>query len=147
MEPVSALAVIVGIVGSLDTTLRTLHHFTYAFLSKNIGDNYAHAEGQLSIFYRDLIKLQTSLHVNLKHAQVEKLLDVLQVIEKTLDDLQENLESVEKNRKIRLLRHSSPRRDYEAAAASILLAKDMIHIIKTVQLRSHGEKILTDSAR
>lgn len=132
MEAVSALAVIVGLVGSLDTTLRTLHHLTYDFTS------------ELRNLDRDLIQIQTSLHV---HAQVQELLDVLQVIEKTLDDLQENIESVEKTRKIRLLRRSSPRRDYEAAAASILLAKDMIHIIRTVRVRSHGEKVPMNSVR
>lgn len=141
MEPVPALAVIVGLVGSLDTTLHTLQDFTYRYSS------YTHAEDLLRNLYQHLIQVQSSLNANLKHAQVEKLLDALQDIEQDLDKLQETVQDVDKYRKIRLLRCIPWRRDMEAAMTSILLAKDMIQMIRTVKGRGHGEKMLMESVR
>ena len=144
MDPVSAVTVIVGLLASLDTTLRTLHNFTYDFPSTRFGSIYANAEGQLQTLYQELVLVQSSLHANLSHAQVAKLLNLLQNIEKDLKNLQEAFQSVVKYRKIRLWRRFPRRRDTEAAVTSILLAKDMIHMIRALQGRGRKEKMLIE---
>ena len=144
MDPVSAVTVIVGLLASLDTTLRTLHNFTYDFASTRSSSIYANAEGQLRTLYQDLVLVQSSLHANLSHAQAEKLLGLLQGIEDDLNNLQEAIRSVDKCRKIRLWRRFPRRRDTEAAVTSKLLAKDMIHMIRALQGRGRKEKMLIE---
>lgn len=145
MEPVSALAAVVGLVGCLDTTLRALHSFTYGFASWKSGGNYAHIEDALTNISRDLSQTQSSLYATLKDTQVEELSGLLQDIEHDLEDLQAVFQSAEQHRKkVRWFRAFPRRRDSEAAAKNLLLAKNVIHMIRTLQGHGHRAESLID---
>ena len=141
MEPLSVLAVAVGLVGSLNTILRTLRQFAYNSDSEKFGSSYAHAEDLLRDLHQDLIQVQSSLPAVSKYVPGVELLDVLQVIDQELNKLQGVVQSLD-NRN-RLLRRFRWRREPEAVVARIRLAKDIIRMIRTV----HGHQILIESAR
>ena len=144
MDPVSALAGVAGLVASLETILRTLQNFTYTFASRRLDVVYMRDEdtlGKLRWNLDNLLSHQSSLHTVLKDAPVEELLRSLQVIENKLDTLQEIVQNAEKYRKIRWFRRALWRRDTEDAATSILLAKNVIRMIRTLQELGHGENI------
>lgn len=144
MDPVSALAGVAGLVASLDTILRTLEKFTYSVASGRLGlvtrdeDSFRNLRRN----FRDLDNIlshQSSLHTDLNHAQVEELLHSLQVIENELDTQQKVVQNAKIYRKTRLFRRALWRRDTEDAATSILLAKNVIHMIRTLQELGHRE--------
>ena len=146
MDPVSVVSIVAGLAGSLATILATFHKFTHSSTFAKLGDSYAHAEELSVTLSRDLVRVQNNLHTNFKDAQVEELLNVLQAIEKDLDSLQEMIQSANIYRKKRLsLRRFPWRRDTRAAATSIQLAKNMIHMIRTVQEHGHGEYMHIES--
>lgn len=144
MEPLSALASVAGLIGSLDAILRTLRHLTYRFLPKKLEGNYAHAEILLTNIYQQLAQLQSSLHADLQQARVKELLHMLQSIEQDLDSLQETIQSVNQYRRIRWVGRFPQRRDTEAAMTSILLAKNVIHIIMTLQELGHSDNMFIE---
>ena len=139
MEPLSAHA---GLLGSLDAILRSLRHRTDNFLPRHIEGSHALAE--IPKLSQDLDQVRSSLHADLKHAQLEELSDLLQSIERYLDNLEETIRSV-KYRRIRLLGRFPPRADTEVAMTSILLAKGVINIIMTLQELGHSENMFIDS--
>lgn len=145
MDPVSAVASVTGLLGSLDAILRTLGHLTYSFLPSKKEDSYAHAEFPWTKLSQDLAQVRSSLDADLKHGQAEELLYRLQSIEQDLDNLQEKIRSMVKYRRIRLLGRLPRRRDMEAAMTSILLAKNVIRIIMTLQELDHSENMFIDS--
>lgn len=145
MEPVSAIAAVVGLVGCLDTTLRALHSFTYNLASWRSGEYFANIEDALTNISRALSQTQSGLYATLKDTQLEELSDLLQDIEHDLEDLQAVIQSAEKHRKkVRWLRPFPRRRDTEAAATNLLLAKNVIHMIKTLQGHGHRAELLVD---
>lgn len=145
MEPVSALAAVVGLVGCLDTTLRALHSFTYDFASWKSGGNHRHIEDALTNISRDLSQTQSSLYANVKDTQVEELPNLLDDIEHHLEDLQAVFQSAEQHLKnVQWSRTFPRRRDTEAAATNLLLAKNVIHMIKTLQGHGHKAELLID---
>ena len=150
MDPVSALAGVAGLVASLETILRTLQNFKYSFASKRLGVVYTRDED----LFRDLrwnldnlLSHLSSLRTDLKDAQVEELLHSLKVIENKLDTLQKVIQNAAKYRKMRLFRRDLWRRDTEDAATSILLAKNVILMIRTLQELGHRENIPIASMR
>ena len=143
MDPVSLLAGVAGLLASLETILRTLQSFTKSITSTRLGAIDALAEDPLRDLRRDRFNIQSSLHADLNHAQVENLLHSLQAIEHDLDKLQEVFGDVGIYRKIQLFRRVHWRRDSEDAVTSILLAKNVIHMIRTLQELGHGELIET----
>ena len=145
MEPLSALASVAGLLGSLDAILRTLEHLTYNFLPRKSEDNYAHADSLLQNLSQKVAQVRSSLDADLKHGQVEELLVPLQFIERGLDSLQETIRSVNTYRRFRLVGRFLRRRDTEAAMTSILLAKNVIRIIMTLQEIDRSEDMFIDS--
>ena len=143
MDPVFLLAGVAGLVASLETILRTLQSFTKKIASTRLGAIDALAEDPLRDLRRDSFNIQSSLHADLNHAQAENLLHSLQAIEHDLDKLQEVFGDVCIYRKIQLFRRVHWRRDSEDAVTSILLAKNVIHMIRTLQELGHGELIET----
>lgn len=145
MEPVSALAAIVGLVGCLDTTLRALHSFTYSFASCRSAGRYADIEDALTNISRDLSQTQSGRYATLKDTQSEELSSLLQDIEHDLEDLQAVIQSAEKHReKVRWLSPFPRRRGTEAAATNLLLAKNVIHTIRNLQGHGHRAALPID---
>ena len=144
MEPVSALASVAWLIGSLVAILRTLQHLTYRFLPKKLGVSYAHAEILLTNMCQQLAQFQSSLHADINHARVEELLYMLQSIEQDLDGLQEIIRNVNQYRRTRWVGRFPQRRDTEAVMTSILLAKNVIHIIMTLQELGHSDNMFIE---
>ena len=140
MDPVSVVAGVAGLVVSFGTVLRTLERFALA--SRQFKKSYAQAERLLT----DLNNLL--LLTDLKNVQSERLSNVLQDIEQRLDDLQEILQDSIQYRKARsLISGFPPRRNAKAAMTSLLLAKNMINMIRTLQELGERENTLLNSVR
>lgn len=146
MDPVSALTSVAGLVASLETILRTLENFSYNLASKRLSAA-TRDEDPLRNLRRDFLNLdnilshRSSLHTDLKHSRVNELLHSLQVIENELDALQKVIQNTRIYRRIRLFRRALWKRDAEDAATSILLAKNVIHMIRLLQELGHRENI------
>ena len=147
MEPVSALARVTGLVVSLDTILRTLQYLTSNYASRTLDHSCAHTEDSFQSLYRNSTKIQSSLHTDPKGAQVEELLQMLHDIEKDLEDLHGLIQNEDRWRRLRLIRRFLWDRDKEDAVTSILLAKNVIHIIRTLQGLGHRDNMLIEHAR
>ena len=145
MDPVSLLAGVAGLVASLEIILRTLQSFTKNLASTRPGAVDALAEDPLRKLRQDWVNIQSSLHADMKHAQAEKLLHSLQAIEHDLDKLQEVFGNVGIYRNIPLFRRVHWKRDSEDAVTSILLAKNAVHMIRTLQGLGHRENMLIGS--
>ena len=147
MDPVSAVGIVVGLVGPLDTTLRAINIFASKYASGRFAGSHAHLEDSLRRCHQDLAQFQSSLRANWIHSELDELLDLLQNVEQHLDEFRTTIQKVDKYSKIRFLRLNSRRRDMEAAVTSILLAKNMINMIRTVKGRGHGKNLLLESVR
>ena len=152
MDPVSALASVAGLVASLETILRTLEKLSYNLASRKLGvvtldENPLRNLRRIFLSLNNILSHQSSLHPDLKHAQVNELLQSLQVIEDELDTLQKVIQNTKVYRKIRLFRRALWKRDTDDAATSILLAKNVIHMIRLIQELGHRENIPLASIR
>ena len=145
MNPPSLHAGVAGLVASLETILLTLQSFTKDLASTRLGAVDADAEDPLRVLRQDWLDIQSSLHADLKHAQVEKLLHSLQAIEHDLEKLQEVFRNVGICRKIPLFRGLHWRHDSEDALTSIILAKSVIYMIRTLQGLGDRENMLIAS--
>ena len=146
MEPDSALAVIAELAGSLVSNLDVLDSFEANFASGKLGDIDAHAGVSLKTSCQDLVEVHSRLRVTRIHSSLNGLSDILQTIEQRLDEFKEGIRNVEI--RSRLLSRRDPKgRDVEAIVSSIVLAKNMICVIRSVQGRGQGEEMYVDGAR
>lgn len=150
MEPVSVVAIVSGLVGSLDSTLRVLHRSTSQFALESFGGSFAHLETTLRSSYQELVEVQSSLRTRRLRSQLDELLVTLQSIDSRLDELGDSIQNLQKPRsKLYFRRRSRPhsRHDVDVAMSSILIAKKLVVMIKIVQDRYQGGKRLLKSMR
>ena len=147
MNPLSLHAGVAGLVASLETILAALQSFTKDLASTRLGAADTRAKDPLRDLRQDWLDIQSSPHTDLKHAQVVKLLHLLQAIEHDLDKLQEVFRNVSIYRKIPLFRGLRWRHDSEDASTSIILAKNVIHMIRALQGLGDRETMLIGSVR
>ena len=146
MEHDSALAVIAELAGSLVSTLDVLTDFEAKFASGKVGDIDAHAGVPLKTSCQDLVDVHSRLRVTWIRSSLNGLSDILHTVEQRLDEFKEGIRNVEI--RSRLLSRRNPKgRDVEAIVSSIILAKNMICMIKTLQGRGQGEEVFVNGAR
>ena len=147
MEPVSALAIITGLVGSLDSILSILRDFANTNASVKFASDYGSIRFHLRRVKETLTQAQSVLGVRSKTAPLEELLSLLQVIERHLNKFKEDVQGVNHFHG-RLLSRSIPRSERKAAVTSISLADDLIRMIRTtVQELVYGGQKLVDTER
>lgn len=151
MEPVSAVATVIGLVGSLDSTLQVLHRFTYKFALENLGGSFADLETTLRSSYRELVNVQSRLRAKWIRSQLDELLVTLQYIDLHLDELRDSIHNMQNPRSKLFFRRRRIRslsgHDVEVAMSSIQIAKNLVVMIKTIQGRDQGGKGLFGSTR
>ena len=140
MDDLSSIAAVVGLAGCLSQILRSL---------PQISASNPRIEDPLRDLHLYLVQIQNGLRKDFKHARGQELLHMLQVIETSLEALYENVQNVDNHyRKYRLWkRFPWSRDDMEAAIYSILLAKDMIRLIKNLHGLDHQGSVCLDGVR
>lgn len=145
MDPISKFAGAAGLVTTLESILRTLPSFTTTLPSTSLGTIDAAAQDPLRDLRQHSLNIQRNLHTDLKKAHLEKLLHSLQPIEHQLDKLQEVYRNVRIYRQIPMLRGFHWKHDSEDAVASILLARNVIYMMKALQGLGHRESMISGS--
>ena len=146
MDPVSLHSTIAGLSATLESILRTLPSSTTNLVSTKPGAVDTRADVLSRDLRQDWHNIQkSSRYADLKHAQVGKLLHSLQIIEYDLDKLHKVFGNVDTYRKIPLLRRFHWRHDSEDAMTSMLLAKNVIVMIRTLQGLGNRETLLIES--
>ena len=147
MEPVSALAIVTGLVGSLDATLSIFMDFAITNASVKLDSDYASTCFHLCSVHKTLTQAQSVLTARSKTALLEELLSLLQDIERHLNKLKEDVQGVNHFHG-RLMSRSIPRSERKAAVTSISLANDLIRMIRTtVQELVYGGQELVETER
>ena len=150
MEPVSAIGIVIGLVGSLGNTLQVLEDFASRFASEKFGSNFKDAETAINSSCSDLARIQGNIRTTWMQSEPDELLDVLKNVEQRLGKLGESIQNAEKFRTKLFLRWQSRaplRRDIDVTKSSIVLALEMVGMIRAVQGRIQDAKPLIEDSR
>ena len=149
MEPFSAIAIVIGLTGSLTGTCKVLEGIASRFTTDKFGSNFTDAVTKLLSSHGDLIAVQNSLRAKGMHAQLEKLSSSLNNIEDRLRVLEEGIQDMDKYRTNFFFRWQGRglwTRDIELAKSSILLAMNMVNMMKVVRCRMQGDTLHIEHA-
>ena len=149
MEPLSAIGIVIGLAGSLTGTCKVLEEIASRFTTDRFGSNFRDAVTTLLRSHGDLIAVLNSLRTRGIHAQLEKLSSSLNNIEDRLRVLEEGIQDMDKYRTKFLFRWQGRglwTRDIELAKSSILLAMNMVKMMKVVQCRIQGDTLHIEHA-
>ena len=149
MEPFSVSAIVMGLAGSLMGTCKVLEEIASRFTADRFGSDFRDAVTTLLSSHGELIDVQNSLRTKWMHARLEHLSDSLNNIENHLRVLEESIQDMDKYR-TKFLFHWRGRglwrRDIELAKSSILLAMNMVKMMKVVQLRIQEDRLHIEDA-
>ena len=149
MDTVPAIGIVIGLVGSLANTILVLENLASRFASERLGSGFKDAETAMSISYSDLVKIQVNLHTKWMQSQPEELLLALEGVEKRLKRLRDDIQDAETLRAKLFFRRQSRillKYDMDLANFSIVLALEMVRMIRAVQSRvQHAEPLIEDS--
>jgi hypothetical protein len=150
MESVSTVPMVIGLVGSLETTLPVLHQFASRYDLEFFGESIEHLTTALSNSYQELSKGQNRWGTNWMHAQMDELSVTLQSICPRLDDLEDSIQDMQ-NPPSTLFRRQRGRfpliQDVEVAMSSILVAKNLTVMIGSLNARDQDWKRLSETTR
>ncbi len=107
MEPFSALAIGIGLVGSLESTCKVLEDITSRFTKNKSGNNFRDAVVALRSYHRQLVDIQNSLRSRRMHAQLNNISSSLNEIEGHLKTLEESIQDMDQYRTTFLSRWQS----------------------------------------
>lgn len=150
MEPIPAIGIVVGLAKSLGNTLQLLQDVASRFASQNLRSDLKGAETAISISRADLMTIHDNLNVTSMHSQANDLLDVLEDTEMRLNGLRDSIRNVETLRSKLFLRWQSRvllRRDMDDTKSSIVLALEMVEMIRIVQGDIQHAKPLIEVSR
>ena len=144
MDPVSAVAIIHGLARSLKSACTVLEDTAFRFTTESIGGNFREAMTTIRILPRDLGDVQKSLQTDRVHALLDSLSSSLDSIEIHLSILKENIQDMDSYGKKLAYQWQSRgawTRDVEVAKSSILLAVNMVKMMKVVQRQMQEDRL------
>ena len=150
MEPVSAIGIVIGLVGSLGNTLQVLEDFASRFTSENLGSDFKDAHVAISKSRSDLARIQGNIRISWMQSQPDDLLDVLKDTRQRLERLRKSIQHAEKFRTKLFLRWQSRaplKYDIDVAKSSIDLALQILNIIGGVQGQIQETESLIEESR
>ena len=150
MEHLSAVAIVVGLVESLEDTLRVLQRYASRLADDSPGRNFERLKADLYSSYRSLGEVRGNLQTNRLYSQLDELMDTVQSIDLRLDDLKEGIQDVQRQwpmffvrRKVNALSSS----DIKIALSSIVIAEDIVSVIRSVQDQNARRQKLLNNRR
>ena len=149
MEPFAATQIVLGLVRSLVSTCKVLEEVASHSATDWFGSIFKDAVAPLKIYRRELVDVQNSLRTNRMQAQLESLSSPLKNIEGRLKTLEESIQDVDRYRTTFLSRwriRGLCRRDIEEAKSSILLAMNMVKMLKVVQRHIRDDRLRIEDA-
>lgn len=145
MEPISAAAIVIGLVSSLKSTLQVFRDFATRFsLDEKHNHDFNQIETVLAGFGPHLLATRDSLRVEL-----ETLVLALDAMESHLHRLYDAIDALDKlqRKRVLLLRWHRPSlsQDTDAAKYNIRMALDMGKMIRNIQFRTFRGNAFVDN--
>lgn len=146
MEPVHASGIVMGLMKSLGNSLRVLEDLASRLPSEEIETNLMDAETEISSSRSDLLTNQVNLETTRMQSQSDALLVVLEDAEKRLKILRDNVQNFETLHSKLFLHWQDrvlQRRDINFAKSLIVLALEMVEMIRDVHGQTqHAEPVI-----
>ena len=133
MEPSSTMPIVIGLVDSLDNTLRVVQQHASQLAKEYQDENITRLEAALNSSCCKLVDTRNSLDTKRIHSQIDGLLDTLESIGSNLGHLKDSAHNAQKARPEILIRQRMrPLLDQgiDVILSSIVIAKNIIDNIR-----------------